>query len=61
MSIHNRQLTRFVEKCKDRVEESLFHDEKEGLKPSDTGSITDCLNSHTLGNSNLMLSNLNQL
>jgi len=42
MSIHNKQLTRFVEKFKNRVEENLLVEEKE-LKPSDTGSIADSL------------------
>jgi uncharacterized coiled-coil protein SlyX len=38
MSIHNEQLTHFVEKFKDQVESSL-QDEYEQQKPSDTGSI----------------------
>ena len=58
MSIHNKQLTRFVERFKTRVEDNLLV-EKEN-KASDTGSIADSL-TVTLGNSNLMLSNLHQM
>lgn len=58
MSIHNKQLTRFVERFKTRVEDNLLV-EKEN-KASDTGSIADTL-TVTLGNSNLMLSNLHQM
>lgn len=56
MSIHNKQLTSFVEKFKDQVEANL-QDESSQQNPSDTGSMHDTL-TQTLGNSNLMLSNL---
>jgi len=56
MSIHNKQLTNFVEKFKNKVEENLVNDDKVA-NPSDTGSIAESL-THTLGNSNLMLNNL---
>ena len=56
MSIHNKQLTRFVENFKTRVENNLLLEVQE-LNPSDTGSIAEAL-TQTLGNSNLMLSNL---
>ena len=59
MSIHNKQLTRFVENFKTRVENNLLLEVKE-LHPSDTGSIAEAL-TQTLGNSNLMLSNLHQM
>lgn len=56
MSIHNMQLTRFVENFKQRVENNLLLEVKD-FHPSDTGSIAEAL-TQTLGNSNLMLSNL---
>jgi hypothetical protein len=42
MSIHNKQLTKFVENFKNRVEDNLYLEEKEP-NPSDTGSIAESL------------------
>lgn len=42
MSIHNKQLTKFVENFKNRVEDNIHLEDKE-LNPSDTGSIAESL------------------
>ena len=42
MSIHNKHLTQFVEKFKNRVESNLL-EENQDLKPGDTGSISEAL------------------
>jgi hypothetical protein len=42
MSIHNKQLTKFVENFKNQVEDNIHLEDKE-LNPSDTGSIAESL------------------
>lgn len=48
-----------MEKFKNRVQSNLLEENRD-LNPSDTGSISEAL-TQTLGNSNLMLSNLHQM
>ena len=60
MSIHNEQLTTFVQRFKKEVEQKLEDENPLPAKPGDTGSIWDSL-TKTLGYSNFMLNNLMQM